>query len=131
MKQVLEIYEVLDSPKASGEDVRGLLRSRGLEDVSVKTIKGDRGQTDFVKIRVPGTEGKIGGGSAPTLGVVGRLGGIGARPAAIGLVSDGDGALTAIASGLKLGDMARTGDRLPGDVLIATHICPHAPRCRL
>jgi len=127
LKQVLEIYELLDSPMVSGEEVANLLRSRGLDDVSVKTIKGERGQTDFVKIRVLGTDGKMAGGSAPTLGVVGRLGGIGARPEMVGIVSDADGALTAISVALKLADMWGKGDRLKGDTVIATHVCPHAP----
>ena len=51
---------------------------------------------------------------APTLGIIGRLGGVGARPAAIGLVSDGDGAVTALAVALKLVDMARRGDQTSG-----------------
>ncbi len=127
LKQVLEIYELLDSPMASGEEVANLLRSRGLDDVSVKTIKEERGQTDFVKIRVPGTDGKMAGGSAPTLGVVGRLGGIGARPEMVGIVSDADGAVTAISVALKLADMRGKGDSLKGDVVIATHVCPNAP----
>jgi hypothetical protein len=127
LKQVIEIYELLDSPTASGEDVAGLLESRGLADASVKTIKGERGQTDFVKIRVPGTEGKTTGGSSPTLGVVGRLGGIGARPEMVGIVSDGDGAVTALSVVLKLADMHIKGDRLRGDVVVATHVCPEAP----
>ncbi len=55
------------------------------------------------------------------------LGGIGARPSKIGLVSDGDGAVTAVACALELGRMARKADRLPGDVMISTHICPDAP----
>ena len=76
---------------------------------------------------VPGTRGQRAGGEAPTLGIVGRLGGIGARPERIGLVSDADGAVTAVACALELGRMAAAGDRLAGDVLIATHICPHAP----
>ena len=50
LKQVMEIYELLDSPRVTGEDVANLLRSRGLTDISVKTIKGERGQTDFIKI---------------------------------------------------------------------------------
>ena len=127
LKQVLEIYELLDNPMASGEEVADLLRSRGLDDVSVKTIKGEHGQTDFVKIRVLGTDGKTAGGSAPTLGVVGRLGGIGARPEMVGIVSDADGAVTAISVALKLADMRGKGDRLKGDVVIATHVCPNAP----
>jgi hypothetical protein len=125
-KQTVEAYELLDSAGVTGEAVGALLRRRGLE-VRVATVEGERGRTDFVRALLPGMSGRRAGGPAPTLGIVGRLGGIGARPAAIGLVSDADGALTAIACALKLGDMARAGDRLPGDVLIATHICPHAP----
>jgi hypothetical protein len=125
-KQTVEAYEMLDCARVGGQVVGTLLRERGLE-VEVTTVQGQRGSTDFVRVLMPGTSGKRAGGSAPTLGVIGRLGGIGARPAAIGLVSDADGAITAIACALKLGDMASAGDRLPGDVIVATHICPAAP----
>jgi hypothetical protein len=127
LKQVLEIYELLDGPEASGREVAELLGSRGLVDVSVKTIKGDLGQTDFVKARIQGTEGKAVGREAPTLGVVGRLGGVGARPEMVGIVSDGDGAVTALSVALKLADMRERGDRLRGDVVVATHVCPDSP----
>lgn len=64
---------------------------------------------------------------ARTLGIIGRLGGIGARPSVIGMVSDADGAISALASALKLAEMKARGDILAGDVVITTHICPHAP----
>jgi hypothetical protein len=67
------------------------------------------------------------GGPAPTLGVIGRLGGVGARPERIGLVSDADGAIAAIAVCAKLLRMRDRGDRLEGDVVVSTHICPDAP----
>ncbi len=127
LKQVMEIYELLDSPTVTGEDVANLLRSRGLTDISVKTIKGEKGQTDFIKIRIPGTDGKQKAGSAPTLGVIGRLGGVGARPEMTGIVSDADGAITALSVALKLADMKAKGDELWGDVVVATHICPNSP----
>ena len=127
MKQVLDVYELLDGADVSGEDAAALLRSRGVEDVAVKTIRGGRGQTDFVKVRIPGTEGRTSGGRAPTLGVIGRLGGVGARPEMVGIVSDGDGAVTALSVALKLAEMGARGDRLMGDVVVATHICPRAP----
>ncbi len=127
LKQVMEIYELLDSPAVTGEDVANLLRSRGLTDLSVKTIKGEKGQTDFIKIRIPGTDGKQRDGSAPTLGVIGRLGGVGARPEMTGIVSDADGAITALSVALKLADMKAKGDELWGDVVVATHICPNSP----
>jgi len=126
LKQVIEAYELLDSATITGEAVAAALRQRGLQ-VRVSHVQGERGSTAFVRTLVPGTEGQDAGGPAPTLGIIGRLGGIGARPEAIGLVSDADGAITAIACALKLGDMIAAGDRLPGDVIVATHICPRAP----
>lgn len=76
---------------------------------------------------VKGTRGKLSGGDVPTLDIIGRLGGIGARPEMIGYVSDGDGAAAALSVALKLADMNSKGDFLDGDVIIATHICPDAP----
>lgn len=45
----------------------------------------------------------------------------------IGLVSDGDGAVSALAVAIKLAHMAEKGDVLPGDVIVTTHVCPNAP----
>lgn len=127
LQQTLQVFELLDSAYASGEKVKNLLAEYPNIEVSVKAVSGPKGSTDFVKIVIPGTEGKRSGGTAPTLGIVGRLGGIGARPGRIGLVSDADGAVAAVASALKLADMQRQGDTLPGDVIVTTHICPDAP----
>ena len=81
----------------------------------------------MVKVRIPGSRGKSSGGSAPTIGLLGRLGGLGARPERIGFVSDGDGALCALSVAAKLLDMKAKGDHLEGDVFISTHVCPNAP----
>jgi hypothetical protein len=126
LKQTIEVYELLDSATVTGDSVAALLRERGLE-VEVIPVQSQTGATDFLRTSIPGKKGKLAGGPAPTLGIIGRLGGIGARPAAIGLVSDADGAVTAIACALKLADIARAGDRLAGDIIVATHICPNAP----
>ncbi len=127
IRQMLEIYDLVDKPQANGEEVAALLRERGAEDVTVTTVGGDRGSTDCIKVVIPGSHGKTQGGDAPTLGIIGRLGGLGARPELIGAVSDGDGALAALTCALKLVEMHTAGDVLPGDVIVATHICPDAP----
>jgi hypothetical protein len=127
LKQTITAFEALDDAYVTGERVKSLFTENEQVEVNVQTVNGEGGSTDFIQIRIKGTNGKSSGGDAPTLGVVGRLGGIGARPSRIGLVSDGDGAIAAVASALKLADMAQKGDRLAGDVLIATHICPDAP----
>ena len=129
IKQVMEVFDVLDSSTVTGKDVENYLRGiKADANIEVYALKGPKGEsTDMVKVRIPGTKGKMSGGSAPTIGLLGRLGGIGARPEMIGFVSDGDGALAAIAIAAKLLDMQNKGDYLDGDVFVSTQICPHAP----
>ena len=127
LKQVLEVFEILDSPQADGEQVTRLLLDAGVHQAESQRIQGPKGYTDFIRAVIPGRSGKISGGKVPTLGIIGRLGGLGARPERIGFVSDGDGAAVAVSAALKLGCMHALGDILAGDVIMATHICPHAP----
>lgn len=125
LSQVLEAIEMLDAP-VWGADIAPILTDRGL-DVEVSSISGQRGRTDFLVVKVPGSNGASSGGDSPTTGIVGRLGGIGARPEVAGLVSDGDGAVAALAAIMSLARARDRGDRMPGDVIVATHICPEAP----
>ena len=125
-RQVLEAFDLLDSARATGARVEQALSNAGLTEITSTRVQGEQGSTDFIRALIPGTRGKHAGGDAPTLGILGRLGGVGARPERIGFVSDGDGALVAIACALKLGGMAIGGDRLAGDVIVATHVCPAA-----
>lgn len=127
LKQTLTVMEYLDTTYATGEKVKELFSPYENVEVTVQTVTGEKGSTDFIKIVIPGSEGKSKGGKAPTVGIIGRLGGIGARPSRIGLVSDADGAVAAVASALKLADMQTKGDTLLGDVMVTTHICPNAP----
>lgn len=128
LRQIMEAYDVIDSSTVTGKDVEAYLKSvRPDANVEVYELKGPKGSTDMVKVRIPGSKGKMAGGTAPTLGILGRLGGIGARPERIGFVSDGDGALAALACAAKLLDMQNKGDVLDGDVFVSTHICPNAP----
>ncbi|MFH1350044.1 MAG: DUF1177 domain-containing protein [Pseudomonadota bacterium] len=127
LRQVIEIFELLDDGQVDGERVASLLKERGVDDVDVRSIQGEKGKTDSIKILIPGSTGKKSGGKSPTLGLIGRLGGVGARPQMIGLVSDADGAITVLSVALKLADMRKRGDVLPGDVIVATHICPSSP----
>ena len=128
LKHVTEVLDLMDSIHVTGLDVKNYLETistRG--DITVQTVEGKKGSTDFIKIVVPGVNGKLNGGDAPTLGIIGRLGGIGARPEVKGFVSDGDGALACVAAAAKLLDMGGKGDQLSGDIILTTHICPTAP----
>lgn len=127
LKQVMEIIDLLDDPKITGEEA--LQAFQGIKGITATstTLQGAEGSTDFVKIFIEGFNGKSTGGTAPTLGIIGRLGGIAAHPSRIGLVSDADGAIGALASALKLTDMYQKGNQLAGDIIVTTHICPDAP----
>ncbi|MGX9229351.1 DUF1177 domain-containing protein [Streptomyces albus] len=142
LKHVLDVIDLLDRPQADGQLLADHLRgvsqraaqeagrddAAGQVGITVTRVEGAKGGTDFVKVTVPGSAGATGGGSAPTLGILGRLGGVGARPERIGVVSDADGAVAALAAAAKLLDMYGRGDVLPGDVIIiSTHVCPDAP----
>ncbi|MDF2368409.1 DUF1177 domain-containing protein [Sneathiella sp.] len=127
LKQIIDIFELLDSPSASGAVVRDYIMETGEAECEINRAASDKGETDFIRITIPGMDGCAIGGDAPTLGIIGRLGGLGARPERIGFVSDGDGALAVLAAAAKLAKMAAQGDRLAGDVIISTHICPDAP----
>ena len=127
MKILLDLLDLLDDPHVTGESVVNRLKSWGVKHASSKTIGTTGKTTDFVSVLIPGRNGKTAGGNAPTLGIVGRLGGLGARPVLIGFTSDGDGALAALTIAAKLGQMHERGDILEGDIMIRTHVCPNAP----
>ena len=128
IKQIIEVFDLLDDSRVNGQKVKDFLLSiRPDTEIEVKPLKGPKGVTDMIKIWIKGSEGKKSGGNAPTIGLLGRLGGIGARPEMTGFVSDGDGALCALTLAAKLLDMQNKGDFLKGDVFISTHICPDAP----
>lgn len=127
-KQFIELFDILDSANASGAQVKAYLESIRPECyVETYPLEGPKGHTDMVRLMIPGKNGKTNGGTARTIGILGRLGGLGARPEQLGFVSDGDGAITALAIAAKLLDMQNKGDFLEGDVFISTHVCPDAP----
>ncbi|WP_370796881.1 DUF1177 domain-containing protein [Dialister hominis] len=127
LKQVLDVYEILDDIHVNGEVVTEYAKSKGILDATYTRVDEGKGPTDFIRLVILGRNGKLNGGKAPTLGIIGQLGGIGARPERIGFVSDGDGALSAVATAIKLIDMVGKGDQIDGDVIVSTHICPTAP----
>ena len=122
IKQMIEIFDLLDNPDANGQEIIDLFKNYKNVITTLETVQGKKGTTDCITIQIKGKNP-----NNPTLGIVGRLGGIGARPEVTGFVSDGDGALTALTAALKLSDMNEKGDILEGDVIVATHICPNAP----
>ncbi|QOT80112.1 DUF1177 domain-containing protein [Cupriavidus basilensis] len=140
LQQTLVIHEALDSPNANGAVVRELFGAYTAAGVTVDVVtinntppEPTTNTTDFITIVIPGTQGKRGGGKAPTLGVIGRNGAIGARPELVGLVSDADGPIGSLAVALKLAQMKHKGDHLAGDVIVTTHLStnvsmqPHDP----
>ncbi len=125
LRRILEVVDLLDTADASGAAVVDWLHAWGAT-AEFDVIEGP-GRTDFVRAVIPGAHGRLGGGAAPTLGIVGRLGGVGARPHRLGLVSDGDGACVALAVAAALARARSRGDVLPGDVLVRTHVSTASP----
>lgn len=132
LNYISQVYDLLDTPQVDGAKMAELLHSVGGEyaNIQVTSIPYEAPEDPsqlchFIKVTLQGTEGKISGGSYPTLGIIGRLGAQQAQPDRMGLVSDADGSIVAFASAMKLLDMATKGNRLKGDVIIASHIATH------
>ncbi len=123
---LLDLAALLERATVGGSEVASVLDQAGVEQLTVAHLESEDGATDAIRGTVSGHSGRSRGGEAPTLGVIGRLGGVGARPARTGYVSDGDGALATLACALHLARLRRHGDVLAGDVRFATHICPRA-----
>lgn len=123
---VLEVAGLLERASVDGPQVASLLETAGVEQMRVTHLESEHGATDVVTGMVGGRSGRSRGGDAPTLGIIGRLGGVGARPARTGYVSDGDGALATLACALHLARLRASGDVPAGDVRFATHVCPRA-----
>lgn len=129
LQQVIEVLELLDAPVIPEAEIREFFLIRGLkeQEITCQAVTGEQGQTLFIKIHIKGSSSRLSGGKAPTLGIIGQLGGVGARPHKTGLVSDADGAITALAAASQLLKMRDKGDLLQGDTLITTHVCPDSP----
>jgi hypothetical protein len=129
LKQVLEIYDLLENAAIEKTILEAYFLDKNPDETELEfsSVRGEKGETTFLKISISGSEGKAKGGEAPTLGIIGRLGGIGARPGTMGVVSDADGAIVALASASKILDLRTKGDWLRGDIIISTHLCPNAP----
>lgn len=129
IKEIQEIFEIINKPSIDFDSLKALYQRYNSTveiipvDETKKTIPPvGGGKTNFIKIKI--IDEKY---PSPTLGIVGQLGGVGARPNEIGFVSDGEGALVALVVGLKLAKMKYDQEPIKGNFIISTHLCPEAP----
>lgn len=125
LQQVLAIDAALDRKTDLPQALAETFAACGYRNITATPARGSA-DTTFIRLFFPGSRGKARGGDAPTLGVVGQLGGLAAVSHRPGLVSDADGALASLTLGLKLAEMAARRMHLAGDVIITTHLCPDA-----
>ncbi len=74
-KQLIELFDILDSPKASGAQVVEYLNSI-MPGCKAETypLEGPKGHTDMVRIMIPGKNGKTNGPHDRYSGTSGRSG---------------------------------------------------------
>ena len=123
LRECLEIVELLSDPAASGSEVAALFPAGTLLTRTPIDTPGDT--FDFILVEFPGHAGKLAGGDAPTLGLLGQLGGL-RVPGIPGLASEADGALVALAVALRMARQREAGELFAGDVIVTTHVCQQA-----
>ena len=124
LKEIVDVFMMLDDPNINGEKVRQFFLERGHNRAEVRRTGGDEGLAEFIKIIVPGRSGKLIGGSSPTLGIIGRWDG--SAPGKTGALSDADGVIASLAIALRLTEMAGEDDAPYGDVIVSTFLCYNA-----
>lgn len=66
LKQLIELYDILDSPAASGQAAVEYLRSIDPAcDAETYVLEGPKGATDMVRVRIPGSQGRAAGATPP------------------------------------------------------------------
>lgn len=117
---IIRIIDLLDSPRVEEREVEELVRVCRDSQVEFERLKSERGETLFTRIIFDFGRGR-------SIGVIGRLGGVGARPSMIGLVSDADGAIVSLAVAERIARMCSKREDLVGRFVITTHISTHSP----
>jgi len=58
-KQVIEVYELLETPVIKGDEIKEFFLKRGIDESEIETrkIREDKGETEFVKITIRGRDG--------------------------------------------------------------------------
>ena len=74
LKQVLEVFDLLETPTINEAEVRNFFINKGSEEteIDIQKIKERKGETNFIKIHIKGIEGQSEGGESPTIGIIGR-----------------------------------------------------------
>ena len=69
LKQVLEILDLLECAVIEKEIVENYFLGKGLDEQNLvlQPVKGEKGETTFIKIQIHGTNGRARGGQSPTL----------------------------------------------------------------
>ena len=127
LKEIVDVFTMLDDPNINGEKVRQFFLERGHNRAEVRRTGGDEGLAELIKFVVTGRSGKLIGGSSPTLGIIGRQGGAAHIHGKTGALSDADGVIASLAIALRLTEMAGEDDAPYGDVIVSTHLLCNAP----
>ena len=117
---IIRVIDILDSPSVREEDIEDLVKLCGSASTEFERLRSEKGETLFTRIVFDFGKGR-------RIGIIGRLGGVGARPHIVGMVSDADGAIVALAVAEKLARMCSRKEDLVGRYVITTNISPHAP----
>ncbi len=128
--EILDIYRIIEKPNIDFDKIYKLFSHNPFVKVTITKVDESKktkppiggGITHFIKINI-----KDNNKNSPTLGIIGQLGGVGARPEQLGFVSDGDGALVTLSVALKIIRMKTIGENIKGNFIFTTHLSSHSP----
>jgi hypothetical protein len=130
LKEVLDTISVLENPSLTADDITDFLNADGVQSLTTTlpvTMPSQSDSFHVITALIRGAKGKSSGGTAPTICIIGQLGGLAVRPYEPGLISDADGAICSLSVAKKLITMSNAGDRFTGDIFVTTHNSTRPP----
>lgn len=122
--QTLTICNLIDNYHVNGQDVVDLFSQYPGIIPSTHRVMSSDGMIDFVRVVIPGKNGKLRCGQAATLSLVGRCDRYQSHQVHKPILPATDGAVVSLTCALKLAEMQSKGQFLAGDVIVTTRLYP-------
>lgn len=124
LHQTLTICNLIDKHNINGQDVVDLFCQYPGIIPSTHRVMSSDGMIDFVRVVIPGKNGKLRHGEAATLSIVSRYDRYQSHQVNEQISAVADGAVVCLACVLKLAEMQTKGQFLAGDVIVTTRLYP-------
>lgn len=124
LSQTLTLCNLIDNRSIKGQDVVDLFSQYPGIIASTHRVVSSKEIVDFIRVVIPGKNGKLCHGEAATLSIIGRYDHCQSQQYNEPVSAVAGGGVISLTCALKLAEMQSKGQFLAGDVIVTTHLYP-------